>query len=186
MRVIGAALKRDPKGEKVYAERLKRYLKLLGVEKIILVNTLEQKSSEENIFREFSGESMDGIGIVHLPVDLSGYNREKLNFLERAMNSADLSVKVKLVEVIEDSINRYLEELWDYPERVNSDLTDSIFKAKHALISDLIYEYEKVSWIGPNNAIINSLGKLPASETLAILVEPERRYYIKEKLESLG
>ena len=184
MKVIGASLKHDPDGEKVYAERLKRYLKLLGVQRIILVNTSGQGSSKEHILREFNSESVDGIRIDHLTVDLSAFHTEKHNFLEKAMNSADLSVKVKLVEVIEESINRYLEALWEYPERVNSDLTDSIFKAKHALISDLIYEYEKVSWIGPNNAIINSLGRLSTSESLGILVEPERRYYIKEKLES--
>ncbi len=186
MKVIGASLKSKNIGEHAYFERLKRYLQSAGIKRAVLVRITVPNALEHDSINKFNGESLDGIRIEHLDVDLSSFYEEKQSFLDRAMNSADLSVKVKLVEVIEESINSYLETFWEYPEKVNSDLTDSIFKAKHALISDLIYEYEKISWMGPNNAIIDRIKKYYPENDLAVLVDPERRYYIREKLGSTG
>jgi len=115
-------------------------------------------------------------------IDVSDHY-SKLNQSKKEMEkSPEGLVKLNIIDMIDSSINKYLNSYWKDPEGVNSELTDSVFKAKHTLISEFFYDLEKLLWIEPNKQILELLKREENEDNLLAIVDPERKYWLVSKL----
>ncbi|MGC8505394.1 MAG: hypothetical protein ACP5NK_01615 [Thermoplasmata archaeon] len=125
-------------------------------------------------------DSYPSIGVHR--VEISEYSSRLNNSKAEMEKSPEGLVKLNIIDMIDSSITKYLSSYWKNPEGVNSELTDSVFKAKHTLVSEFFYDLEKLLWIEPNKQILDFLNRQGTGYNVLAIVDPERKYWLVSKL----
>ncbi len=115
-------------------------------------------------------------------VDESGFTKKKDGLLSKYSSSAESVVKKNIMEMIGTTIQSYLEGYWKDSETVNSEVTDSLFRAKHKLISTMFWEMERDTWNAMMEEITTRVQELHPGEGDTIIVDVERKYWLHDKL----
>ncbi len=158
------------------------FIKYIGDTKFdrgFIVTTEPEKSFRSDDIRSIIS-IYPSISVHH--VEVSEYF-SRLNDSKAEMEkSPEGLVKLNIIDMIDSSITKYLSSYWKNPEGVNSELTDSVFKAKHTLVSEFFYDLEKLLWIEPNKQILDFLNRQGAGHNVLAIVDPERKYWLVSKL----
>lgn len=118
-------------------------------------------------------------------VDLSSYEKFRERYIKEELSTPELSIKKNMLDLIDNTISNYLSQYWKGPETVNSEVTDSLFRAKHKLFASVFYEMEAEFWEKRNYDILNLLKSKNPSENSVIISSAESRYWFKDHLSEL-
>lgn len=121
--------------------------------------------------------------VVRANVDESKFQNMRDDFFEKNTGNADALVKKNIMEMIETTINSYLEGYWKDFESVNSEVTDSLYRAMHKLISTMFWEVERETWNAMLDEITANVKKLEPGPDDVILVDVEKKYWLEDNLE---
>ena len=118
--------------------------------------------------------------ILDCSIDLVPFQKLRENFFKEKITTPELSVKKNMLDLIDDTIYNYLASYWRNYETVNSEVTDSLFRAKHRLASTVFYEIERDYWDAQNRKILENLsGYMPKGNSI-IITPVERRYWFQD------
>lgn len=121
--------------------------------------------------------------IVYACVDETKYIDLRKNLLNNFATSAENVVKKNLIEMIETTIGSYLEGYWKDYRTVNSEVTDSLFRAKHKLVSSMFWEMERDTWNRMLEEIAKKIKELEPKSSDVVLVDVEKKYWLLDNLE---
>lgn len=128
-----------------------------------------------------SSEEVKGL-ISYAGVDETSYQSKKKELLQKYSSSAELVVKKNIMEMIETTIKSYLEGYWKDSDTVNSEVTDSLFRAKHKLISTMFWELEKNTWNAMLEELTEKVNAMAPGRNDLVLVDVEKKYWLYDKL----
>ena len=114
--------------------------------------------------------------------DESRYQKLRDEYFEKYSGNADTLVKKNIMEMIETTIKSYLEGYWKDFDSVNSEVTDSLYRAMHKLISTMFWEVERDTWNAMMEETTARVAKLSPDDGDVILVDAEKRYWLADKL----
>ncbi|WP_393970694.1 hypothetical protein OXIME_000923 [Oxyplasma meridianum] len=115
-------------------------------------------------------------------VDNSKYSLTEAEYMKKNSDRIDFQIKRNVLEMIDTSIRSFLEGYWNSPETVNSDLTDTMYKAKHRLRATIFYDLEEATWENRNESILNNIRSASPGRNEVLLCTLEERYWFNEKL----
>lgn len=123
--------------------------------------------------------------IIPVGVNQSAFDSFREKYIEDNLNTPELSIKRNMLELIDNTIYNYLAQYWKGPETVNSEVTDSLFRAKHKLFSSVFYDLEEETWEKKNRQILENIKKASPVDSSVILSSVESRYWFKDRLGEL-
>lgn len=152
-----------------------------------VIATMDRKSEiHPEEYRVRLTEILDNPSISGLIVDASTDEAKYYGFREKFFaehsSSVETVVKKNILEMIETTINSYLEGYWKDFETVNSEVTDSLYRSKHKIISTMFWEMELATWNSMMEDLISRVEKLAPGPRDVILVDVEKRYWFVDKL----
>ena len=115
-------------------------------------------------------------------VDNEKYSGFETEYMRKNNDKIDFQVKRNVLEMIDTSIRSFLDGYWNSPETVNSDLTDTMYKAKHRLRATIFYDLEEEVWEKRNESILNNIRSAAPGRNDVLLCTLEERYWFNEKL----
>lgn len=118
-------------------------------------------------------------------VDLSRYDRLKEKYVRENLGTPELSIKKNMLDLIDNTIANYLAQYWKGPETVNSEVTDSLYRAKHKLFSSVFYDLEAEYWEERNQEILDKIKSDSPTDKSLIITSVESRYWFKDHLSEL-
>jgi hypothetical protein len=120
--------------------------------------------------------------LTFVGVDNSKYSGIEAEYMKKNNDKIDFQVKRNVLEMIDTSIRSFLEGYWNGPDTVNSDLTDTMYKAKHRLRATILYDLEEAAWEKRNESILNNIRSASPGRNDVLLCTLEERYWFNEKL----
>lgn len=126
-----------------------------------------------------------GAKLVPVGVDYRQFEQYRSKYVEEHLSTPELSIKRNMLELIDDTINNYLSQYWKGPETVNSEVTDSLFRAKHKLFSSVFYELESETWDRHNQDILDRIEESSPPENSVILSTVESRYWFNDRISDI-
>lgn len=115
-------------------------------------------------------------------IDTSPYDKFKQDYIKEHLSTPELSIKRNMLDLIEDTISNYLSQYWKGPETVNSEVTDSLFRAKHKLFASVFFELEAEYWDKRNEDILKRIKEENPADDSVIITSVEGRYWFKDHL----
>lgn len=166
---------------------LKELLREQHPETIYITELTREEFDTSNELCKSYKEITDGLGskLVPVGVDTSEMEKFREKYIRENLSTPELSIKRNMLELIDDTIYNYLAQYWKGPETVNSEVTDSLFRAKHKLFSSVFYDLETETWENNNGRILSAIKKTSPSEESVILSPVESRYWFKDHLYTL-
>lgn len=128
---------------------------------------------------------LTGAAVVPSGVDIGPFEKFKEEYTQANLNSPELNIKKNMLELINDTIYNYLAQYWKGPDTINSEVTDSLFRAKHKLFSSVFFELENGSWDELHRAVLEKIKKGGPTNGSLILSTVESRYWFKDHLNLL-
>lgn len=122
---------------------------------------------------------------IAVGVDMERYRNARDEFIRLNINTPELSIKKNMLDLIENTISNYLAQYWKGPETVNSEVTDSLFRAKHKLFASVFYQLEAEFWEKRNKEILENIRTAGPTDKSVILSSVESRYWFKDHLSEL-
>ena len=120
--------------------------------------------------------------LTFVGVDNSKYSGIEADYMKKNNDKIDFQVKRNVLEMIDTSIRSFLDGYWNSPETVNSELTDTMYKAKHRLRATIFYDLEEAVWEKRNESILNNIRSTSPGRNDVLLCTLEERYWFNEKL----
>ncbi len=166
---------------------LKELLREQHPETIYITELTEKEFKRSNELSKSYQALTDGLGskLVPVGVDTTGLEKYREEYIREKLSTPELSIKRNMLELIDDTIYNYLAQYWKGPETVNSEVTDSLFRAKHKLFSSVFYELETETWEKQNGKILDAIKKTSPTDKSVILSPVESRYWFKDHLDEL-
>lgn len=152
-------------------------LKSLEVELILLAEPLDSLDDLAYKLKKSTSFRVEDCSVDSIPYE----SFRKKFMLERA-NTPELSVKKNMLDLIDDTIYNYLASYWKDYDTVNSEVTDSLFRAKHKLSASVFYDLERNYWESLNSSIWNAIRQKQTGEKAAIICNVERRYWFLDQM----
>lgn len=118
-------------------------------------------------------------------VDAGPFEKFREEYSKANLNSPELTIKKNMLDLINDTISNYLAQYWKGPDTINSEVTDSLFRAKHKLFSSVFFELENGYWDEQHHAVIGEIKKHNPTDKSVILSSVESRYWYKDHLNLL-
>lgn len=159
------------------------------------VNSFKEKNA---IVASYSRDDVFKHGLGSEIVSLSKSGKKNLTFcgpdryalnkvydeiLQQRKEDADFVTKKNILEMMDTTIWSYLKAYWTSPEKVNSDVSDSIFSARRLMISSFVPELDDKIWAPTIRLITDSIRKQENYRDSLVLVDVQDKFYIKKKLE---
>ena len=165
--------------EDVLAELLRQ----LKPDKIFITELAETEYNalSDSSFYRSVGE-MTGALVLPAGVNRTPFEKFREDYIETNLNSPELTIKKNMLDLINDTISNYLAQYWKGPDTINSEVTDSLFRAKHKLFSSVFYDLENGSWDSRHNAVLEEIKKNAPTEKSVIISAVESRYWFKDHL----
>ena len=166
---------------------LKELLREQHPEAVYITELTKEEFESSNELSKSYEVLTDGLGteLVPVGVDTSELEKYREKYIKENLSTPELSIKRNMLELIDDTIYNYLAQYWKGPETVNSEVTDSLFRAKHKLFSSVFYELENETWEKQNSTILNAIKNTSPTEKSVILSPVESRYWFKDHLDYL-
>ncbi len=160
---------------KIFAE----YVKSFGINNIFItyVSENEYKKNMGN-YKEIITLEKD-FNINFNGIDCNYYNEIKAKYEIKPLNAENITKK-NILDIIDTVIDSYLKGYWKDPETVNSDVTDSVFKAKHKFLLSLNPDYEEKYWIPLHNEIYKNI--LSIKYNTIIISDIGSSFFYKDKI----
>ncbi len=118
--------------------------------------------------------------IYDCSIDLLPFQKMKEDFFRQKITTPELSVKKNMLDLIDDTIYNYLANYWKDFDTVNSEVTDTLFRAKHKLASTIFYEVERDYWDAQNKRILEHLYEHKLGANSLVVSSVERRYWFMD------
>ncbi len=168
--------------EKVVSELVRQ----LNPDKIFIteISDTEYNNFPESAFYNSLGKSTDAT-IIPSGVDGKPFDKFREEYIETNLSSPELTIKKNMLDLINDTIYNYLTQYWKGPETVNSEVTDSLYRAKHKLFSSVFFELENGTWDELHKSVIEEIKKGKPTERSLIITAVESRYWFKDHLNLL-
>ncbi|KQB36334.1 hypothetical protein [Acidiplasma cupricumulans] len=115
-------------------------------------------------------------------IDMDFYRNIENEYKIRPEN-AETTTKKNLLDMLNSITRTYLEGYWKDGDTINSELTDSVFRAKHKFMLSMNPDYEQKYWVPMHEEIFKNIIKI--NRDLAIISEVESSFYFKDKLKKL-
>lgn len=123
--------------------------------------------------------------LMPVGIDMERYDNFKNSFIQENLKTPELAIKKNMLDLIDNTILNYLAQYWKGPETINSEVTDSLFRAKHKLFSSVFYDLEAEFWEKRNKKILDNIKKEGATNSSVIISSVESRYWFKDHLSYL-
>ncbi len=107
------------------------------------------------------------------------------DFFRRSISTPEAAVKKNMIELIDDTVYSYLSNYWKDWDTVNSEVTDSLFRAKHKLVESVFYDLEQGFWHAQNKLIADKISSGHPTEKSVIISGVERRYWLVDRIKDL-
>ncbi len=122
--------------------------------------------------------------IIDCSQDPAQFVKFREEFFKKSINTPEAAVKKNMIDLIDDTIYSYLSNYWRDWDTVNSEVTDSLFRAKHKLVESVFYELEHGFWHAQNKLIIDRiLSGQPTGKSI-IVSSVERRYWLVDRIKN--
>ncbi|MCL5783550.1 MAG: hypothetical protein M1476_06545 [Candidatus Thermoplasmatota archaeon] len=156
-------------------------------DKVFLAEVTKEDFVKEFKVSEFFGKFQAVVKVPLIPVglDMTVYEEFKQKFSAENVNTPELAIKKNMLDLIDNTIFNYLAHYWKGPETVNSEVTDSLFRAKHKLFSSVFYDLEKGFWEDRHSKIIENIRKMVPGNSSVIISGVESRYWFKDHTDDL-
>ena len=123
--------------------------------------------------------------IIDCSQDPAQFLKFREEFYRKSISTPEAAVKKNMIELIDDTIYSYLSNYWRDWDTVNSEVTDSLFRAKHKLVESVFYELEQGFWHAQNKLIMDRImGGQPTGNSI-IISSVERRYWLVDRIKNL-
>jgi hypothetical protein len=171
-----------------------------GYDEEVLTGIIRQLKPDKIFLTEISEAEYPKIsasGFYHLlrkstdseimPSGVSSEPFEKFRdeYVTEKLNTPELTIKKNMLGLIDDTIYNYLAQYWKGPDTINSEVTDSLFRAKHKLFSSVFFELENSTWDEQHRAIMEVIKKGNPTDASLVLSDVESRYWYKDHLNLL-
>ncbi len=154
------------------------YVKSFGINDIFITYLSEEKyNKNKEKYKEI--EYINDLNIIFNDIDYNYYDKLRNNFEMKPVNAENIT-KRNILDIINTVIDSYLKGYWKDPETVNSDVTDSIFKAKHKFLLSLNPDYEEKYWLPLHEKIYNNI--LNIKNNIIIISDIESSFFYKDKI----
>ena len=115
--------------------------------------------------------------------DMTALNQDYDDILQQRKEDPDFVTRKNILEMMDTTIWAYLRSYWTSPEKVNSDVSDSIFSARRLMISSFVPEIDDKIWIPSINLVTDRIKKQADYRSAIILVDIQNKFYIQKKLD---
>jgi len=152
-------------------------------------NAIVASYSSDDVFKHGLGTEILALSkagrknIIFCGPDRFALNRMYDEILQQRKEDADFVTKKNILEMMDTTIWSYLKAYWTSPEKVNSDVSDSIFSARRLMISSFVPELDDKIWAPSIKLITDNIKKQDNHRDSLILVDVQDKFYIKKKLE---
>lgn len=126
-----------------------------------------------------------GAEVIPAGVDIGQFEKFREEYISTNLNSPELTIKKNMLDLIKDTIANYLAQYWKGPETINSEVTDSLFRAKHKLFASIFFELENGYWEEQHQAVMEEVKKGAPTDRSVIISAVESRYWYKDHLNLL-
>lgn len=161
------------------------YLESRGSGKVIVAvdqsSPFLRNGAAESLRKITGAGSLSG-RIVMAGIDESPYIEKRDGFMQSYSNSAEAVVKKNILDMMDTTVRSYLEGYWRDFETVNSEVTDSLFRAKHKLIATMFWEMERDTWNSMLDAMYTKIMSHSPSSADAVIVDVEKRYWLVDRI----
>ena len=114
---------------------------------------------------------------------MTALNQAYDDILQQRKEDPDFVTRKNILEMMDTTIWAYLRSYWTSPEKVNSDVSDSIFSARRLMISSFVPEIDDKIWIPSINLVTDRIKKQADYRSAIILVDIQNKFYIQKKLD---
>lgn len=166
-------------------EKFLSYVKSLNPTKLIITcvsNDDAESTAQNGEIKTIMDDPSLSDKVILAGVDDKPYESYRRKYFEERADSAEVSVKKNVLDLINSTVYSYLEGYWKDAETVNSDVTDSLFRAKHRLISAMFWDLEKYVWEDMNAKILENVERYAYDDGAVILSPVEKRYWFLDHL----
>jgi|GEM_PF-5255481 hypothetical protein len=115
--------------------------------------------------------------------DISAQNKIYEEILQQRKEDPDFVTRKNILEMMDTTIWAYLSAYWTSPEKVNSDISDSIFSARRLMISSFVPEVDDKIWEPNIHLITENIKKQKDYTKSIILVDVQYKFFIEKKFE---
>lgn len=115
--------------------------------------------------------------VVFAGVDNNPYESFREQYFKDRSSSAEVLVKRNVLELIDSTVYSYLENYWKNADTVNSEITDSLFRAKHKIIASMFWDMEKYTWEERHKEILGNIRNCSTQNGSVIVTDVESRYW---------
>jgi hypothetical protein len=162
------------------------YVKSFSPDNIIVSYLPSRESLKENgEIRALLDDRSICDKVVFAGVDRKPYDSFKEQYFKDRSASAEVLVKRNVLDIIDTTVFSYLENYWKNPETVNSDITDSLFRAKHKLIASMFWEMEKYTWEQRHQEILKNILTHSTHDESVVISDVESRYWYLDQLQKM-
>jgi hypothetical protein len=123
--------------------------------------------------------------LVDCSQDSAQFIKFREEFFRKSITTPEAAVKKNMIDLIDDTIYSYLSNYWRDWDTVNSEVTDSLFRAKHKLVESVFYELEQGYWHAQNRLIIDRIKAGEPTEKSIIISSVERRYWLADRIKDM-
>jgi hypothetical protein len=120
--------------------------------------------------------------IIDCSQDPAQFLKFREEFFKKSINTPEAAVKKNMIDLIDDTIYSYLSNYWRDWDTVNSEVTDSLFRAKHKLVESVFYELEQGFWHAQNKLIFDGIISGQPTGNSIIISSVERRYWLVDRI----
>ena len=158
----------------------------LKPDKIFLteISDVEYKKEAASAFYQTLRRST-GAAIIPAGVSNKPFEKFREEYVAENLNTPELTIKKNMLGLIDDTIYNYLAQYWKGPDTINSEVTDSLFRAKHKLFSSVFFELENGTWDEQHKSIVEVIKRGKPTDASLILSDVESRYWYKDHLNLL-
>ncbi|WP_237265202.1 hypothetical protein [Thermoplasma sp. Kam2015] len=110
-------------------------------------------------------------------VDEKKYRDLYQKYVEENRSSPEFVIKFNVLDIMNTTLNSYLEGYWKDPGTVNSEVTDSLFRAKHKLTYAMFPDLEVLTWENKHREIMENIEMTGVTPNTMILCPAESRYW---------
>ncbi len=117
-----------------------------------------------------------------------GVNQEKYqkiydDYISENSKYPEFVIKKNIMDLMNTTVDSYLQSYWKSPETVNSEVTDSLYRAKHRLLVSIFPDIESSTWEKMHKEILDNIDMTEVTPNTVILSDAESRYWFIDHME---
>ena len=160
---------------KVFSE----YVKSFGINNVFITYTSENEYRKNTDNYKEIMLLEENFNLYFNGIDCNYYNEIKNKYEIKPLNAENVT-KRNILDIMNTVIDSYLKGYWKDPETVNSDVTDSVFRAKHKFLLSLNPDYEEKYWLPSHNKAYENI--LGIKNNMIIISDIESSFFYRDKI----